>query len=230
MFINKVTEALIKYQPMSIRDDLYVTIEILKFAKPKVILELGTGNGGWILATNELCPINACYIGYENFILNYGLDWHSNGIDLENYLKNTSNSSNIEIKNLDVKNILPDTFINYTFDIVRLDCLESQSEVSTLFEKIYPYTSPNCIFIVDDIVPNNCPGRFLSFMENTKNKLIKPIWFGNKEGAWVKQTYEESYLQMFLKSSMDNILKYEQQFIDFYGTKYSVVLTYGSYK
>lgn len=230
MSINKVTEVLEKYEPMSIRDDLYVTIEIFKFAKPKVILELGVGNGGWILSTNELCPNNACYIGCENFILNYGLDWHSNEIDLENYLKSVSNLSEIKIKNIDVKHILPNTFNNYTFDVVRLDCLESQSEVSSLFEKIYPYTSPNCIFIVDDIVPNNCPGRFLSFMENTKNKLLKPIWFGNKEGAWVKHTYQESNLQMFIKSSMDNILKYEHQFIDFYETKYHVVATYGSYK
>jgi hypothetical protein len=83
-------------------------------------------------------------------------------------------------------------FQNNLFDVVRLDCLEESNDINKLFYKIFPYTSDNCIFLVDDIVPNNCPNRFLTYMSKASDGLLKPMWFGNKEGAWCKSTYNHN--------------------------------------
>jgi predicted O-methyltransferase YrrM len=53
MNLSTVINLVEKHLPMVRFEDLKVIIELLTYTKPKSILELGTGVGGWILAINE---------------------------------------------------------------------------------------------------------------------------------------------------------------------------------
>ena len=67
MDISEVIKLVEKHSPMVRFEDLKVLIELLNYTKPKSILELGTGVGGWILAINEALDDDISFIGYENF-------------------------------------------------------------------------------------------------------------------------------------------------------------------
>jgi hypothetical protein len=208
MNIDNILTAMKKFNPMAVFEDLGIVTDILQYTQPKTILELGTGNGGWILSVDYILPGNITFIGYEDFRLNYGRDWENNVDDLYVYLRSQSQNCNIIIKNENVKELDTEYFkqLNIKFDVVRLDCLENREDINQLFFKIFPYTSDKCIFLVDDIVPNLCPNRFISYMDKVYDGILKPIWFGKKEGAWCKNTYNNNLLQDFiLQESAGNI-------------------------
>ena len=54
--------------------------------------------------------------------------------------------------------------------------------------RVLPYTSDRCVFLVDDIVPNSVPNRYLAFMELVKTQQLVPLWMGSKEGMWIRSS------------------------------------------
>lgn len=219
-------QALAEYQPMVLPEDLLISSELLNFVKPTNILELGTGGGGWILAMSKILNQNIKFIGYEDFRLDYGLNWPKNKEDLTTFIK--TQNIDVTIDDNDVKYLGSDHFkdLNLKFDVVRLDCLEKSREITELFFKIYPYTSDNCIFLVDDITPNLCPNRFLSYMDRVHDGLLKPIWFGKKEGAWCKTNKVCDDAQTHILNAMsDHNIKGKNENITFYNLTYRVILS-----
>lgn len=219
-------QALDEFKPMVLPEDLYSVSELLNFVKPKNILEIGAGGGGWILSMSKLLDHGIKFIGYEDFRLDYGLGWPKNKEELTSFIK--TYDTDVTIYDNDVKHINVDHFkdLNLKFDVVRLDCLEDKKNVTELFFKIYPFTSDNCIFLVDDITPNLCPNRFLSFMDRVQDGLLKPVFFGRKEGAWCKTDYNCNGLQDYLLTAMSNHhIRGKNENIKFNNLTYRVILS-----
>jgi hypothetical protein len=222
-------QALVEFNPMVTPQDLYMTSELLNFVKPKTILELGAGSGGWILAISKILDYDIKFIGYEDFRLDYNLGWPKNKEELTNYITKQNTNINVTINDNDIKFVEVDHFrnLNYKFDVVRLDCLEKSRDINELFFKIYPYTSDNCIFLVDDITPNLCPNRFLSYMDRVHDGLLKPLWFGKKEGAWCKANIKCNDIQDHILNIMSNHnIKGKSENIPFYNVTYRVILSW----
>lgn len=229
MNIKQTLDRLIKFSPMAVYEDLGVVTDILEYMQPKAILELGSGGGGWILSANDALKNNAVFLGYEDFRLDYGNDWHKNSNELTQYLQTTGANQNITIKNENINDIDLEYIkqLGIKFNVVRLDCLENREEINQLFYKIYPYTSDNCIFLVDDIVPNVCPNRFLAYMDKVYDRILKPVWFGNKEGAWCKNTYECGPLQDYILSEMNGKISGKNENIFWYSLEYRLIQSQG---
>ena len=228
MNLQEIHQLIDKHSPMVRFEDLKVIIELLNYTKPNSILELGTGAGGWILSINEALEHDMSFIGYENF------KWDSIGQQftdikqLETQLQLISNNNKIILKDSDVTKLDNLEFNGQLFDVVRLDCLEESNDIDRLFYKIFPYTSDNCIFLVDDIVPNNCPNRFLTYMHKVSDGILKPIWFGNKEGAWCKYSYNHNPLLDHVISHIKDEISYSDNLIHWYNKQEKYLQTRGS--
>jgi hypothetical protein len=206
--LNQILEIV---KPLSELGDLSVIGDILNIHKPKNILELGVGNGDWLLfAAAVLQDDSINFMGYENFTWALDNDWEKNLESLNELNKERLSKFNLtnhmEIKNNDINNLatcIPE-FNCSTFDIIRLDCLCNHvPEIESVIDAVMPYTSDNCIFLVDDILPSYCPNRFLAFMEKVEKKELAPLWFGEKEGAWVKPTFNVEDLHAKLVPSFN---------------------------
>jgi len=226
--LSTVINLVEKYSPMVRFEDLKVIIELLTYTKPKSILELGTGVGGWILAINEALDDDISFIGYENFKWDKIGQQFTDIKQLETQLRLVSINNKIILKDSDVTKLDNLEFQNNLFDVVRLDCLEESNDINKLFYKIFPYTSDNCIFLVDDIVPNNCPNRFLTYMSKASDGLIKPMWFGNKEGAWCKSTYNHNPLMDSVILNIKDDISYSDSLIHWYNLQERYIQTRGS--
>jgi SAM-dependent methyltransferase len=212
MIIDPLARILKGIKPMSMYEDLGVVIDILSFTKPNSILELGAGSGSWLLAMNYALDHEIKFVGYEDFRLDYNFGWPKTATELTNYMAEKSSSLgkviDVDIRDEDIYHIDLEYLknLNIKFDVVRLDCMEQKNKVNEIFYKILPFTSDDCIFLVDDITPNLCPNRFLSYMDKVNDGILKPIWFGIKEGAWCKTAYDSAALQQHIIDSIQDIV------------------------
>jgi len=233
MISDPLKRVMKEVHPMSMYEDLGVVADILSYMKSKNILELGAGAGSWMVAMNYLTTNNTKFLGYEDFSTDYGFNWPTdeNALKLRmiNLSQGLGKDIDVEIKNENIYNIDMDYIknLNIKFDVVRLDCMENNRFITDLFYKIYPYTTDNCIFLVDDITPNLCPNRFLSYMDRVSDGILKPIWFGNKEGAWCKRTFECGDLQQHILNSIHNILIGKSENIFWYNEEHRLITTGG---
>ena len=137
MDISEVIKLVEKHSPMVRFEDLKVLIELLNYTKPKSILELGTGVGGWILAINEALDDDISFIGYENFKWDKIGQQFTDIKQLETQLRIVSNNNKILLKDSDVTKLDNLEFQNNLFDVVRLDCLDESNDINKLFYKIF---------------------------------------------------------------------------------------------
>jgi len=219
--------------PLSDNCDLAFTVEMLKLYKPKSILELGAGNGDWIrFIANALQDNDISFIGYEDFRWKMNNSWETTILDLNKLIHDSLSSMKLNnqvfLKNADITKIDATTeYSGQLFDVVRLDCLATdESDIVKVISNILPYTHDNTIFLVDDIAVNYCPNRFLAMMHLSQANMLKPLWFGSKEGAWVKPNFNfENF-----KSAMENKLDTHWYTGDFYqykllGQQYTFITT-----
>ena len=229
MKIDPLAQIIKDIKPMSIYEDLGIVIDILSFTKPTNILELGAGSGSWILAMNHALNHKIKFLGYEDFRLDYGFGWPKNAEDLRTYMadkaKSLGKTIDVDIRDEDIYYIDMEHVknLNIKFDVVRLDCMEDKRQINELFYKILPFTSDDCIFLVDDITPNLCPNRFLSYMDKVNDGILKPLWFGSKEGAWCKLTYDCVDLQQYIIESIKDVVAGESQNIFWNNLEYRLI-------
>jgi hypothetical protein len=223
---------------MSGFQDLNMVANILDFVKPKNVIELGAGAGGWIVMMNVLLANNnITWYGYENFSVNFNQPhWPKNSEDLQNLIitqsKNLGSSNDkIIIRNENIKQIDVEFLqsLNIKFDVVRLDCLhESMYQVIDVLHRILPFTSPHCIFLIDDIVPNIAINRLLGVMELVKEGILKPLWLGHKEGAFCKtdNLISGDLLEyLILLKNDDKLYQYRLQEINLFNNKQLYIRT-----
>ena len=218
--------------PMSCKSDLSIAADFVNYSGATNILELGVGNGNWLLSLNLLIDRPLKFFGYENQSLDYGRNWFNNIINLENDIKFKSQALgkpiDLVIRDEDVKSINIEYIesLNIKFDIVRLDCLHFRKyEVLELLHKLLPFCSDNCIFLVDDIHPNLSPNRFLAFMDLVEEKHLIPVWFGEKEGAWA--CLDINYIQKEIANKIGKEFHYRGRLepIEFYSVEYPILST-----
>ena len=108
---ERMNEILDIIHPLSEIGDLSVVGDILDIHKPKNIIELGVGNGDWLLFAAAVLQDNSVnFMGYENFTwtLDNG-DWAENVEALNRVNKERLSKFNLnnhmEIKNNDIENL-----------------------------------------------------------------------------------------------------------------------------
>lgn len=232
---KKFDDILLETQVMSFQKDIDMAASILDFFKPSHVLELGTGGGGWIITMNAMLENNYIkWYGYDNFQFNHGLDWPDNPAELKNLILEKSKklgatNSNIIIRDEDATNLNIEFIdsLKIQFDVVRIDCLhKNMEEVQNLLYAIMPFTSDQCVFLVDDIVPNIAINRLLGVMELVRENKLKPFWFGLKEGAWCKTNYNISSALLHIhKQKNDKNFQFELQNINLYGNDVCYIRT-----
>ena len=217
MKIDYIQNIINCYEPMAIFHDLAVAASILERIDPQTIIEFGTGNAGWLLSLDHILSNDRKFIGVDNFGWNYGLPWATNASQLLDIVQQQSSNKNISIIDQDVNHIDTDWLDRFgvKFDTVRLDCLETPEDISRFIDIVIPYTSDKCIWLVDDIAPNISPERWLSFMEKVFQGVLKPIWFGNKEGAWCRNDFDCSGIQQSIQQLFSAELRFYKR--DFRG-------------
>lgn len=196
--------------PLSDNCDLAFTVELLQLYNPKSILELGAGNGDWILFIANAMQDNAIsFVGYEDFRWQMNDTWETNISDLNrlihNSLASVELSNRVVLKNADITQL--DAIKEYNgqiFDVVRLDCLATdESDIVNVITKVLPYTHDSTIFLVDDIAVNYCPNRFFAMMHLSKDSVLKPLWFGSKEGAWVRPNFNFEEFKLKIENKLN---------------------------
>lgn len=219
--------------PLSDNCDLAFTVELLKLYNPKSILELGAGNGDWIrFIAIALRDDTISFIGYEDFRWKMNDTWETTILDLNKLIHDSLSSiklnNKVALKNADITKIDATTEYNgQLFDVVRLDCLATdESEIVKVISDVLPYTHDNTIFLIDDIAVNYCPNRFLAMMHLSQNNLLKPLWFGNKEGAWVKPNFDVAKFKFSIENNL-NTHWYNGNFYSYMllGHKYTFIST-----
>lgn len=191
-------ELLTEYaNPLSDNCDLALVIELLKLYKPKCILELGAGNGDWIrFVANAMQDSSISFLGYEDFRWKMDESWETSIEDLNKLIQDSlagiKLNNQVTLKNADITKMDATTEYNgQLFDLVRLDCLATdESDILRVITDVLPYTHDNTIFLVDDIAVNYCPNRFFAMMHLSQVGIVKPLWLGSKEGAWVKTNFD----------------------------------------
>ncbi len=229
---SKIDSVMNSCAPMSHKSDLSIASDFVNYSNATNILELGVGNGNWLLSLNLLIDRPLKFIGYENQSLDYGLGWFENPIDLENDIKTRANQLgkpiNLAIRNEDVKSINIEYIesLNIKFDVVRLDCLHFRKwEVLELLEKLFPFCSDNCIFLVDDIHPNLSPNRFLACMDLVEQGKLIPVWFGEKEGAWSRMDVNHIQKEIASNIGKEHYYAGRLELIEFYSVEYPILST-----
>jgi hypothetical protein len=219
-------------EPLSRGGDLAAVSKILKFFKPKQILELGVGNGDWLIfMAAALKDPNIVFVGYENFTWKFNDSWCNNLSSLQDRIQKFSNTldfkNKFELRDDNINTIEFNKHLHdYKFDVVRLDCLQGEvKEIELIIDKILPYTSKNCIFLMDDINPNYVPNRYLACMEKVKQGKFIPLWFGSEEGAWIRSPFDSNEFLDHAKTF--NSILYETNLItqNYFGTYYNYFIT-----
>lgn len=203
-------ETLTNYaNPLSNNCDLAFTVELLKLYKPKSILELGAGNGDWIrFIANAMQDDSISFIGYEDFRWKMNDTWETTITDLNKLIQESLSSvklsNQVTLKNADITKIDPTTeYHKQLFDVVRLDCLATdESVIVKVITDVLPYTHDNTIFLIDDIAVNYCPNRFFAMMHLSQEGILKPLWFGSKEGAWVRPNFNFENFKLGIENKL----------------------------
>lgn len=232
--LNEILEIV---YPQSERGDMSVVGDILSLHKPKNIIELGVGNADWLIfAAAALKDSSVNLMGYDNFSWaaeqlydNWSLTVDDLTQSNKQRLLKFGLTNNIQIKDNNIENLSSDIteFGIEKYDVVRLDCLcNTVPQIDEVIDAIMPYTTENCIFFVDDIIPSYCPNRFLSFMEKVRKKELIPLWFGEHEGAWVKPSFDVvKFSQQMEEFYTDYWYTGENTFRTFYETHYPFITT-----
>lgn len=209
--------------PQSTREDTIVFLNIIAFMNPVEVLELGTGLGDWLVASNNVLTSNAQFTGYDNFDCAILPGWPKNKYELEQMIlaKNsfTNKPINFSVHDADVRTT---DFSNVKFDMVRLDCLDREEDVNSVLDKILPHTTDNCLFFTDDITMNLCPGRLTAFLKKLEKNEFKIVWTGHKEMCWCKSSFNTDLLSelsshLLTTSNYDRIIS-EMTTQELYGT------------
>jgi hypothetical protein len=231
---QQTLEILTKYaRPLSNNCDLAFTVELLKLYNPKSILELGAGNGDWIrFVANAMQDDSISFIGYEDFRWQMNDSWEKTIADLNKLIQESLSgiklNNQVILKNADITTMDATTeYKGQLFDVVRLDCLATdESDISKVIADVLPYTHDNTIFLVDDSAVNYCTNRFFAMMHLSQKNILKPLWFGSKEGAWVRPNFNFEDFKLGIENNL-NTHWYNGDFFQYslLGTQHSFLST-----
>lgn len=171
-----------KHTVMSDNDDILIESYIFKYFKPKIAYEIGAGSGNWCATINEFARTSTLYYLVENFELLKTfptLDMPFNESQLRENLSDFNINYKLIIDSIDNLKQTPEPI-----DLVRLDC--DPIDYDKFVQWIFDNSSDNLVILSDDIMPNRCPQRFMTFQEQVGKGNLKLIWVGVDTAAWVK--------------------------------------------
>lgn len=216
--------------PQSHLGDLEACVDLLSYCNPTSVLELGAGSGEWILFLSAALPkFNINYIGVDHFqetdtqsILEFDASWPANEIEWLDRIKIRREELNKELKvnitnNIDIipasaadiGKVLERKFevVHKMFDVVRIDCFTNKEETYSALSKILPYTTDDCIILVDDIGRDTLCKRHLALERFERQGILEEYWRGMTEGAWIKKGNKNSKItrDQFVKDNHEKV-------------------------
>lgn len=190
--------------------DLLAQLDILNHINPSRILELGAGNGDWLVfIASALDSSPSQLVGYDDFTWHIDYNWAQTCSQLEQRIQGLRTqlefTAPIELREADILTMdYALELANQSFDLIRLDCLNGPVEqILSVLDKLLPYTHSGTIILVDDIPCNSVPNRFTAMQELVGQELVSPLWFGSKEGAWICQDRDST--RILAQSILDSL-------------------------
>jgi ubiquinone/menaquinone biosynthesis C-methylase UbiE len=185
---------------MSLWQDTASAMEIIKLydsAEEMNMIEFGAGNASWPILVTGICTLQPKINAWESFQhVHYDFS-----IPTDSYYRNLARNKEelntlISSKISNHKIEVIDRYVNCSYDIldsdensydiIRLDCLESYAEINKLLEYVVRVLKPGGLFFIDDINPIICINRFRAAMNYDDTGELSLLWTGIKECAFQK--------------------------------------------
>jgi SAM-dependent methyltransferase len=215
---------------MSLWHDTASAMEIIKLydtAEEMKMIEFGAGNAGWPILVSRVCTVLPKIYAWESFQHVY----YDFSIPTDSYYRNLARNKEeldalitSKISNHNIEVI--DQYINYSFDlldndtnkydIIRLDCLESYSEINNLLKYVVRVLKPGGLFFVDDIDPITSINRFRAAMNYDDSGELSLLWTGIKECAFQKPggvviSQDKLKTKLFDQFGFESVVTYTEQ-------------------
>jgi len=219
---NQLMTSIERLPVMSGIIDQMVELTILRFFKPKRIIEFGAATGNWCIVMNALCN------GYvdQHYTLVEDFSWHTN-----NHINNKNQAviykfpeSKTELTQHVAKHIqsfdiidtsvdqLIETDLEEPVDLVRIDCdVNDESNWDKTVNWIDRNGSDRLIILSDDIKSTVAPHRMLIMQQLVAQGKMNLMWIGEDTAAWCRPTmlYEShrwfTYVYSFKEAELMNI-------------------------
>ncbi len=203
-------------QVMSETSDIIVSSLLLQSIKPRAIIELGAGSGGWPKTMYTIGGIKNCqWILFEDFswIKNNFQDaqyyWPKDEDDFYQFVEKTAPGLKTMLLNCDVNsvketNVLSDILqsnTNLQFDALRLDC-PIRWDIMEYFINIL---SDNALFFIDDHRANCGMERIIIGVDMVRKGLLFPVWFGEKEAVYCKNLNRANELKQIITNIIPSV-------------------------
>lgn len=179
--MNQLDDLLAKAQPMVEWNDLVIEAYIFSQCanqKDSRILELGAGNGGWCKALAGFGLVEPAWTLVEDFRwaqANTKQGWATTPEDLRASIESFCSQIRINDIYTDDSEVLQSDTL---YDIIRIDYDAEQSFIEQLIKE---HTTPRSLIFVDDTKMNCGFYRIALVSELMKDRLIHPVWMGEKE-------------------------------------------------
>ena len=196
-------------------EDLLFECHFMDFFKPKKVLELGAASGAWGLFLHYFGTGSVHFDFVENFeYTRRNFDqgqpwpWPSTKSELENYINSKAEEYNkpfsFNVIEMDAQNCLDLDITEY--DIIRWDC-DFRNYKNTI-GSLVNIMKPTTVFFVDDTAVNKCSHRLITMMNLVNERVVRPLWFGNNQSAWVKPEFYRQAVFSYMKDRESNFLEY----------------------
>lgn len=203
-----------RFNAMSEICDQLVEVTILRHFKPTVIMEIGTGNGGWVSLMETMCRDGLLrhYMLLDDFswINNESTRHHVEKHQLPENVNELGRMLEGVLWSFDIINQTIDDYIKEDpetkIDLVRIDCEpKSVSHWQEIVEWIDRNGSDRLIVLCDDIKPNVALHRLLLMQQLVAEGKLRLFWIGNDAAAWCRPGLFDDLpeWQAYLKSHRD---------------------------
>ena len=196
MFMQ-LTRATARLPVMSETIDQIVELAILRFFKPRRLIEFGAATGNWCIVMNGLCN------GYvdQHYTLVEDFSWHTNNhagnksqAVAHNFPKNKTELTqhvSKHIQSFDIIDTSVDQLIKTDLeepvDLVRIDCdIDNPDNWNKTVEWIDRNGSDRLIILSDDIKSTVAPHRMLIMQQLVAEGKMKLIYIGEDTAAWCR--------------------------------------------
>jgi len=238
MFMQ-LTRATARLPVMSETIDQIVELAILRFFKPRRLIEFGAATGNWCIIMNGLCN------GYvdQHYTLVEDFSWHTNNHTgnksqavAHNFPKNKTELTqhvSKHIRSFDIIDTSVDQLIKTDLeepvDLVRIDCdIDNPDNWNKTVEWIDRNGSDRLIILSDDIKSTVAPHRMLIMQQLVAEGKMNLMWIGEDTAAWCRPTMLNElhkwveYVYSFKESELMNIFEMRLQL---YGYKQKYIHT-----
>ena len=162
-----------KIEPIQIRDELEVFLKILEFLKPKIFLEIGTGQGGTLFLFTRILPSNAqifsidlpaeeSFEGYAHWKEPFYHSFATNNQKIHTIRSDSHKQTTLQK--------LEELLQGKRLDLLYIDADHSHNGIKNDFEMYSKLVKEDGVVAFHDIIRGPGPGEVSLFWNDIKNK------------------------------------------------------------